>query len=109
MDKGIVRKVLYDELNMKKVWAKVVQKFDPRPEARLSTDCPDFLEKVDEELELMENIITRVEIWIFQFCVETKRQSMHWKTTASPRMRKAKMLKSKFKAILIIFSTSMAF
>ncbi len=51
----------------------------------------------------MENIITFDETWIFQYYVENKRLSMHWKTPAMPRMKKATMLKSKFKAILIGF------
>jgi Transposase. len=50
----------------------------------------------------MENI-TSDETWIFQYDVQTKRQSMHWKIPASPRMKKARMSKSKFKAMLIIF------
>lgn len=36
----------------------------------------------------MENIITCDETWIFQYDVETKRQSMHWKTSVSQRMKK---------------------
>ncbi len=65
--------------------------------------CSDFLERLDEEPELMENVITCDETWIFQYSVETKWQSMHWKTPAFPGMKKAKMSKSKFKATLIGF------
>jgi len=35
--------------------------------------------------------------------VETKRQSIHWKTLALPRMKKTRMLKSKFKTMLVVF------
>ncbi|VVC36390.1 Transposase, type 1 [Cinara cedri] len=51
----------------------------------------------------MENIITCDETWLFQYDVETKRQYMHWKTPATPRMKKARMFKSKFKAMLVVF------
>jgi hypothetical protein len=44
--------------------------------------------RLDEEPEMMENI-TCDETWIFQYNVETKQQSMHWKTTALPRMKKS--------------------
>jgi hypothetical protein len=77
-DKETVRKILHDKLNMKKVCAKMVPK-------KLTLDqklfcqqiCSDFLVRIDEELELMENIITCDETWISQYDVETKRQSMH--------------------------------
>lgn len=36
----------------------------------------------------MENINTFNETCIFQYDVEIKRQSMHWKTPASARMKK---------------------
>ena len=38
-----------------------------------------------------------------QYDPETKRQSMHWKSPQSPRKKKARMSKSKFKAIMIVF------
>ncbi len=52
----------------------------------------DSFERLDEESELKENIITCDKTWIFQYNVETKLQSMQRKT-ASPRMKKARMLK----------------
>ncbi len=56
-NKETVRKILYDELNMKKVCEVGPKNFDYLPETRPSTTCPDFLEKLDEEPELVENII----------------------------------------------------
>jgi hypothetical protein len=32
----------------------------------------------------------------------TKRQSMHWKTPSSPKLKKARQSKSKFKAMLLV-------
>ncbi|KAJ8940691.1 hypothetical protein NQ318_017664 [Aromia moschata] len=102
-DKETARKILHDELNMKKVCAKLVPK-NLTPNQKLVRQIySDFLERLDEESELMINIITCDGTWIFQYDVETKRQSMYWKTPASPRMKKAKMSKSKFKAMLIVF------
>lgn len=40
--------------------------------------CSDFLERLEEDSGLIKNIITWDETWIFQYDVETKRQSMHW-------------------------------
>jgi hypothetical protein len=42
-------------------------------------------------------------MWMFQYYPETKGQLMHWKTPISLRMEKARMSKSKVKAIMIVF------
>ena len=39
----------------------------------------------------------------FQCDPESKRQSMHWKSPSSPRKKKARQSKSKFKAMMIVF------
>ena len=39
----------------------------------------------------------------FQYDPESKRQSMHWKSPSSPRQKKARLSKSKFKAMMIFF------
>ena len=98
-NKGTVRKILHDELNMKLVPKNLIT------DQKLVCQqiCSDFLVRLDEEPELMEKIITCDETWIFQYTVEIKRQSMHWKTPALPKMKKARISKSKFKAMLIIF------
>jgi len=51
----------------------------------------------------INNIITCDETWIFIYDPETKRKSMHWKAPTSPRMKKARMSESKFKAMLMVF------
>jgi hypothetical protein len=60
------------------------------------------MEGVTEQLDVLENVITCDKTWIFQYDQETKRQSMHWKTPTSPRMKKARMSKSKVKAMMIV-------
>ncbi|XP_029341252.1 uncharacterized protein LOC115033209 [Acyrthosiphon pisum] len=65
--------------------------------------CSDTLKIIKDDPSFINNIITCDETWIFTYDPETKRQSMHWKTPTSPRMKKARMSKSKFKAMLIVF------
>jgi hypothetical protein len=48
----------------------------------------------------------RDESWFFQYDPESKRQPMHWKSPSSPRQKKARQSKSRFKAMMIFFSTS---
>ncbi len=74
-DKRTVRKVLYDELNMKKVCVKLVLKNLTRGQNLIRQQiCSTFFERLDEEPELMENIIIFDETKIFQYYAETKLQ-----------------------------------
>ncbi len=93
-DKGTVRKILRSKLNMKKLSAKLVPKTLTSYQKLVHQQiCSNFHERLDEELELIENIVICDEIWIFQYDVATKWQSMRWKTPASPRMKKIRILK----------------
>jgi hypothetical protein len=62
----------------------------------------DLLQRIEDEPDLLNSIITCDETWIFTYDPETKRQSMQWKST-SPRPKKARMSRSQFKAMLIVF------
>ncbi|XP_026818992.1 histone-lysine N-methyltransferase SETMAR-like [Rhopalosiphum maidis] len=104
IDRVSVRRIIVKNLNMKKVCAKTVpknltidQKFNHKE------ICSDTLKIIKNDQFFLNNIITCDETWIFTYNPETKRQSMHWKTPTSPRIKKARMSKSKFKAILIVF------
>ncbi len=68
---------------MKKVRAKLVLK-NLTPDQRLVRQqiCSDFVKRSDEEPEMMGNIIT------CNTDIETRQQSMHWKISASPRIKK---------------------
>ena len=64
----------------------------------------DTLENIENDPNFFRNVITCDETRIFQYDPETKRQSIHWKSLQSPRKKKARMSKSKFKAMMIVFS-----
>jgi histone-lysine N-methyltransferase SETMAR len=53
--------------------------------------------------ETFDRVITGDETWCFQYDLETKRQSMQWKTQNSPRMKKARMSWSQVKTMLVCF------
>ncbi|GFV00358.1 mariner Mos1 transposase [Trichonephila clavipes] len=65
--------------------------------------CTDILDAIKNDPNSLEKVITCDESWFFTYDPETKRQSMHWKTPTSPRAKKARMSKSKFKAMMIVF------
>jgi hypothetical protein len=98
-----VRQILSEELNMRKVCAKMVAKVlsDEQKECRKEL-CLGLLQRVENEPVLLNLIITCDETWIFMYDLETKQQSMQWKSSSSPRPKKACM-SSKFKAIMIVF------
>jgi hypothetical protein len=104
MDKEIVRQVLHDQSNMRKVYAKMVPKnLTQEQKDNQKNICSDIMERITEQLDVLENVITCDETWIFQYDLETKRQLMLWKTPTSRRMKKARMSTLNVKAMKIIF------
>jgi len=65
--------------------------------------CHDILEQLETEPDLLEKVMTSEESWIFEYDVNTKRQTLHWKSPMLPRSKKARMAKPKMKVILIAF------
>ncbi|GFV60985.1 mariner Mos1 transposase [Trichonephila clavipes] len=65
--------------------------------------CTDILDDIKNDPQLLEKVITCDESSFLTYDPETKRQSMHWKTPTSPRTKKTRMSKSKFKAMMIVF------
>lgn len=102
-----VHQVLREELNMRKVCAKLVPKIltvqqkDNRMEI-----CRDLLGRMERDSDFLKHVITGDESWIFEYDPETKRQSKEWHTSNSPRPKKARMSKSKVKTMLISFFDS---
>lgn len=104
IDKESVRQILHENLNMQKVCAKVVPKIlTIEQKENRKNICTETLIAIENEPNFLERVITCDESWFFTYDPETKRQSMHWKTPTSPRTKKARMSKSKFKAMMIVF------
>lgn len=53
--------------------------------------------------EFSDRMITGDEMWISEYDPESKHQSSEWHTTEFPRLKKARMSKSRIKAMLIVF------
>ena len=104
MDRESVRCILRYELNMRKVSAKMVPKLLSDEQKECCKElCLDLLQRTENEPDLLNSIITCDETSVFTYDPETKRQSMQWKSTSSPRPKKTRMSRSKFKAMLIVF------
>jgi len=104
LDRESVRCILRYELNMRKVSAKMVPKLLSDEQKECCKElCLDLLQRTENEPDLLNSIITCDETSVFTYDPETKRQSMQWKSTSSPRPKKTRMSRSKFKAMLIVF------
>jgi hypothetical protein len=65
--------------------------------------CQNVLEKIEEDPDFLNSVVACDETWLFQYDPGTKRQSVQWKTTHSPRPKKARMSKSMIKTMLVVF------
>ena len=90
MDREGVQQILREELNMRKVCAKMVPKLlsDEQKECRKEL-CLDLLQCIENEPDLLNLIITYDGTWVFTYGPGTKRQSMQWKSTSSPRPKES--------------------
>ncbi|KAL4136373.1 hypothetical protein QTP88_007921 [Uroleucon formosanum] len=90
-----VRKILTDDLSMKKLCANMVPKNllaeQKHVQMSISQDC---LEQVEADPTLLDRVITGDESWYFQYDPETKRQSQQWLSPGAARPKKARMSKS---------------
>jgi len=105
IDKETFRQVLHNNFNMKKVCSKMVPRLltPEQKEIRMNI-CADILQNMENDPNFLEKVITCDEsCFFFQYDPESKRQSMHWKSSSSPRPKKARRSKSKFKAMIIFF------
>lgn len=105
-DKESVSQMLYESLNMTaNVCARVIPKVQ-RPLIQKKTTSNFvriFWNKSKRTHIFLESVIACGEPWIFQYDPGTTRQSMHWKISLSPRVKKARQSMSTFKTILIVF------
>jgi hypothetical protein len=75
---------------MRKVPAKMVPQILSDDQKQRGLDvCSDLSHQLAKRNNFLDRVITGDESWCFQYNPETKCQSMHWKTSASPRPKKA--------------------
>ena len=104
LPKTTVHEIVSENSGMRKVCAKLVTKVltDELTYRRVKM-CQELLHCVRDVPNFLENVITGDESWIFDYDPEIKRQSSEWHNPGSPRLKKARMSKSKVKCLLIVF------
>jgi histone-lysine N-methyltransferase SETMAR len=100
MNRETVRQIVKEDLGMRKISAKMVPRI-------LRHDQKKHRLHISSDLlcnaEMFDRVITGNETWCFQHDLETKRQSMQWKTQKSPRAKKARMCRLQVKTMLVCF------
>jgi len=82
INRETVRKILTEDLDMQKVYAKMVPKeLTKEQKQRRVTIFQDLLEREDD---ISGRVITGDETWVYQYDPEMKQQSAQWKTANSP-------------------------
>lgn len=99
-----VHKIVTENLQMRKICAKLVPKVltEEQKELRISR-CQELLDLIQNEPDFLNCVVTGDESWMFEYDPESKRQSSEWHTKSSPRHKKARMSKSRIKTMLIVF------
>ncbi|UYV76023.1 hypothetical protein LAZ67_13002183 [Cordylochernes scorpioides] len=69
----------------------------------LKETCKNMVEMFNYDPHWLKIVITEDETWVYGYDPETKRQSSQWLEPGEPRFKKARMIKSKLKCLLITF------
>ena len=102
LDRESVRRILKEELNMRNFCAKMVPKLSDEQKECRKEMCLDLLQRIENEPDLLNSIITCDETWLFTYDPETKRQSIQWKSTSSPRPKKSTHVSFEVQVMLIV-------
>ena len=99
-----IHQILTQDLDMRKVCAKMVPKnLTTEQKANWRDVCLDLLDCLERQPEFFSRVIIGNESWILEYNPETKRQIWEWHTANSPHPKKVRMSKSKIKSMLICF------
>jgi len=98
---GTCHKILTEDLKMRHVASKFVPSVDQKQQ-RLDV-CLDLKENAANDPSFLSNVITGDETWVYAYDLETKTQSSQWKSPGSPRLKKARQVRSNIKSMLICF------
>jgi predicted RecB family endonuclease len=104
LNRQTVHEILTFELCMQKICAKLVPKiFTNEQKENRRNVCLDLLECIKNDKNFLKHVITGDGTWILEYDPDTKRQSSEWRTSNSPRPKKARMSKSKIKNLANLF------
>ena len=101
---GTVNTIIREELRMRKICAKFVQRvLREDQKGRHCHDSREMVELINSDPAFPDALVTCNESWIYCYDQETKRQSSQWKYAGSARPKKARQSKSSHKLLMIPF------
>jgi len=100
---GSCHQIFTEKLQMRRVSVKFVSRLltDDKKENRVEISQKLFANANGNE-NFLKNIITGDETWVYGYNVETKKHSSQWMEKGSPRLKKARISRSKFKVMLVV-------
>jgi len=99
------QRILTVDLNMRCIAAKFVPHLLTQDKKKHSFDlCQELKNQIESDPNFLSKVITGDEIWFYWYDPETKQASSQWKTPASPRLKKARQVRSNVKMMSIFFS-----
>ncbi|GFS80586.1 protein GVQW3 [Trichonephila clavipes] len=104
MSTFVVHRIVTEDLQMRKVCAKLVPKVLTQDQKELRVlRCQELLDLIQNEPDFLNSVVTGDESWMFEYDPESKRQNCEWHTKSSPCPKKVRMSKSRIKKIIIVF------
>jgi len=104
VDYGTCQWVLTKELSMHCVAAKFVPRILTADQKEQHVNvCTELHQLTSDDETFLSRVITGDESWVYSYNPETKRQSSQWKSSTSPRAKKARQVKSNLKSMIITF------
>jgi len=98
------QRILSEELQIKRVATKFVPHVVMADQKQSRVDaCRELKEHLEFDPDLFSKVITGDESWCYAYDPEMKQQSSKWKSSNSPRPKKAWRVKSNVKTMLISF------
>ncbi|UYV72446.1 hypothetical protein LAZ67_9003181 [Cordylochernes scorpioides] len=104
MSTFVVHGIVTEDLQMRKVCAKLVPKVLTQDQKELRVfRCQELLDLIENQPDFLNSVVTGDESWMFEYDPESKRQSCAWHTKSSPRPKKARISMSRIKRMIIVF------
>jgi hypothetical protein len=106
--KEAARKILATDLQKRKICSKFVPRSLTAEQRKRRVECcRRVIEFGDQDHDVLQRNVIGYKSWCFQFDPETKRRSMEWRGTNSPRQEKVRLQKASVKTMQNFFSLPM--
>ncbi|UYV63275.1 hypothetical protein LAZ67_2003626 [Cordylochernes scorpioides] len=101
---GTCQTIIKNDLHLKRSAANFVPHLltNEQKKHRKET-CKNMVEMFHSDPHWLKIVITGDETWVYGYDPETNRQSSQWPEPGEPRFKKARMIKSRLKCLLIAF------